>query len=369
MKKVVIGLSGGVDSAVSCLLLKQQGYDVQAVFMQNWDSYVNNEKNLNEQDKCEYQYDYEDAVKVANHIGVKIDKIDFINEYWNDVFLNFIDEYKKGRTPNPDILCNQYIKFGAFLNCVKEKYNCDFVAMGHYANVKHENNINYLLKAKDENKDQTYFLCNLNQEQLKHALFPIGNYTKIEVREIAKKYNLPVWNKKDSTGICFIGKRNFRNFLQNYIKKEPGDIVDIVKNEKIGVHDGISFYTIGQNNNLKLGGMQSKYFVCKKDNDKNIIYVVDEKNKNKFLESYKCICNNFNWIINPLNLNNLQVRFRHRQKLINCNVNITKDNKVIINYPSGSLAVTEGQSAVLYDGEICLGGGVIDKVYLGGENE
>lgn len=369
MKKVVVGLSGGVDSAVSCLLLKQQGYDVIAVFMQNWDSYVNNEKIISIDDKCEYQYDFDDAKKVANHIGVKIEKIDFIEEYWNDVFLNFVDEYKKGRTPNPDILCNQYIKFGAFLKHVLKKFDCDYVAMGHYANVEHKKNEHLLLKAKDQNKDQTYFLCNLNQEQLKYALFPIGNYTKTEVREIAKKNKIPVWDKKDSTGICFIGKRNFQNFLSNYINKIPGNIVDIVTNQVIGKHDGISFYTIGQNNNLKLGGMSSKYFVCKKDINKNIIYVVDEKHKNKYLMSYHCLCNNFNWICKPKKTNKLQVRFRHRQTLIDCFIKINSDDSVEIFYEKGSLAVTEGQSAVLYENNVCLGGGVIDEVYVGEKNE
>lgn len=365
MKKVIVGLSGGVDSAVSCLLLKQQGYDVHAIFMQNWDSYVNNEKISNDRDKCEYQYDYDDAKKVAEHIGVPIEKVDFIDEYWNDVFKNFVDEYKIGRTPNPDILCNQYIKFGAFLNYVLKKYDCDYIAMGHYANVLHENNNHSLLMAKDQNKDQTYFLCNLTQDQLKYALFPIGNLTKNEVREIAKKNNIPVWNKKDSTGICFIGKRNFKDFLSNYILCERGDIVDIITNKKVGTHDGVSFYTIGQNNNLSLGGMKSKYYVCKKDIKKNIVYVVDEKNTGTYLNSKKCTCKTFNWIEKPIDKNNLFVRFRHRQELVNCSVEINNDGSVNIIYPSGVRAVTDGQSAVLYEKNKCLGGGVVDIVYIG----
>ncbi len=368
MKKVIVGLSGGVDSAVSCLLLKQAGYEVEAVFMQNWDSYVNQEESSSKTDKCEYQYDYEDALKIAETIGVKLHKIDFIKEYWDDVFLDFLSEYKKGRTPNPDILCNQYIKFGAFLKYVIEHFKCDYIAMGHYAQIIHDKDVHYLMKAKDENKDQTYFLCNLNQEQLKWALFPIGHLTKSEVREIAKKNNLPVWDKKDSTGICFIGKRNFTNFLSNYIQKQKGPIIDIVTQQQVGIHEGMSFYTIGQNNNLGLGGMKSKYFVCQKDAQNNTIYVVDELHKDKYLTSYQCHCHQFNWIIQPFQIDHLQVRFRHRQKLIDCYAKINDDHSVDIFYPNGALAVTEGQSAVLYDGDYCLGGGVIDKIG-GNKNE
>ena len=367
MKKVIVGLSGGVDSAVSCLLLKQAGYDVEAIFMQNWDSYVNHEASVAKTDKCEYQYDYDDALKVANAIGVKLHKVDFIKEYWDDVFENFVQEYKKGRTPNPDILCNQYIKFGAFLDYTLKNFKCDYIAMGHYAQVKHEKDISYLLKAKDDNKDQTYFLCNLVQDQLKWALFPIGHLTKPEVRQIAKENNLPVWDKKDSTGICFIGKRNFDNFLSNYIQKTKGPFIDIVTNKKVGEHDGISFYTIGQNNNLKLGGMKSKYYVCKKDVKNNVVYIVDEEHKLQYLTSYECKCNTFNWITKPTNIKNLQVRFRHRQALIDCSATINDDQSVTICYPKGALSVTEGQSAVLYEENVCLGGGVIDKI-LKGEN-
>lgn len=362
-KKVIIGLSGGVDSAVSCFLLKQQGYDVEAIFMQNWDSYANNEHNLVQvTDKCEYQNDYEDAIRIANHIGIKLHKIDFISEYWDKVFKTFIEEYKKGWTPNPDVLCNKYVKFGAFLDYTLKNFDVDYIAMGHYANVLHDNNVHLLKKAKDQNKDQTYFLCELNQRQLSKTLFPIGNFTKDEVREIAKNNKLPVWDKKDSVGICFIGKREFVPFLKNYIHTKSGNIVDITSKLIIGRHIGISFYTIGQNNNLGLGGMKCKYYVCDKDVDRNIIYVVDEKHKIKYLKSTKCICKNFNWITKSNNFHNLKVRFRHRQRLIDCSVNIT-DEGTVIYYPDGSLSVTIGQFAVLYDGDICLGGGQVTKVY------
>lgn len=361
LKKVIVGLSGGVDSAVSCLLLKQQGYDVEAIFMQNWDSYVNNEKNTNQEDKCEYQYDYDDAIKIAEHLNIKLHKVNFIDEYWNNVFSNFVNEYKKGRTPNPDILCNQYIKFGSFLDYVSENFKFDYIAMGHYARVTHAEE-NLLMKGLDDNKDQTYFLCNLNQKQLEKVLFPIGALLKSEVRKIAKDNKIPVWDKKDSTGICFIGKRNFNDFLSNYIQNKPGDIVDIESKVKLGKHLGISFYTIGQNNNLSLAGMEEKHFVCDKDITKNILYVVSEKLKDKYLVSHECLCKKFNWIITPKNYENLEVRFRHRQKLLKCEIKINTNDNVIISYKEGSIAVTPGQSAVLYQGDTCLGGGVIDCV-------
>lgn len=367
-KKVIIGLSGGVDSAVSCYLLKQQGYDVEAIFMQNWDSYVNHENNnIETSDKCEYQLDYDDALAVANFLKIKLHKIDFIDQYWKHVFESFIADYKKGWTPNPDVLCNKYIKFGSFLDYVNKHFDFDYIAMGHYAKTKTVNNITYLLQAKDKNKDQTYFLAELHQNQLKKTIFPIGDLTKQEVRQIAYDIKIPVWNKKDSVGICFIGKRNFSSFLSNYIANTPGKIIDIETNQVLGDHLGISFYTIGQNNNLKLGGMKSKYFVCKKDIKNNFIYVACEQLKNKYLVSNYCVCENFNWIVKPQSLTNLKVRFRHRQELIDCKIKII-GNQVHIYYKTGSLAVTLGQYAVLYDLDVCLGGGQVCSIALQGEN-
>lgn len=358
MKKVIVGLSGGVDSAVSCLLLKQAGYDVHAVFMQNWDSYTNNEMYDNKRDKCDAQYDWEDAQSIAAKIGISIERIDFIKEYWDYVFKYFIDEYKKGKTPNPDVLCNKYIKFGFFLDYAN-KIGCDYFATGHYAKIKNNGDEVLLARCKDEDKDQTYFLCSLNQDQLKKVIFPLSDLTKNEVRNIAKMNNLDIWDKKDSTGICFIGERNFRKFMENYIPNKVGDIVDIETNEKLGKHVGSMYYTIGQNNNLNLGGMDQKYYVCKKDSINNILYVCKEASKEKFLNSHYCIVKEFNWIIEPKSCDNLFVRFRHRQKLISCNIEIN-NNSVKINYPDGCLSVAEGQFAVLYDNDICLGGGPID---------
>ena len=229
-KRVVLGLSGGVDSAVAAYLLKQQGYEVIGVFMRNWDSQLNNDilgNPTNDNDICPQEQDYNDAKAVAKHLGIEIRRVDFIKEYWDKVFTYFIDEYAKGRTPNPDILCNKHIKFKAFLEYAEE-LNADFIATGHYARVEHhEGKDSVMLKGIDQNKDQTYFLCQLNQKQLQASLFPLGNITKQKVRKIAEELDLPVAHKKDSTGICFIGERDFKQFLQNYIPAKPGKMVDI----------------------------------------------------------------------------------------------------------------------------------------------
>lgn len=363
-KKIVLGMSGGVDSSVCAYLLQKQGYEVIGLFMQNWDSYLNNDflGNVSEtKETCNVQKDFNDAKKIADKLGIKIYRVEFIEQYWKKVFQYLINEYKKGRTPNPDVLCNKYIKFDEFIKYAKKKFNCDHIAMGHYANVKKIKDQYYLIKAKDENKDQTYFLCWLNQNQLSKTCFPIGNLTKDKVREIAHEQGLDNWNKKDSTGICFIGERKFKDFLNNYLPIKEGNIVDIVTNKIVGKHDGIYFYTIGQNKNLGLGGNVEKYFVCSKDLKKNIVYVVDAKNKNKYLSSTSCELTKFNWInSNIKNFCNVQIRFRHRQELINGSYLIDK-NKVILSYKK-TLSVTPGQFAVIYLKDKCLGGGVVNKI-------
>lgn len=360
-KTVVVGLSGGVDSAVACYLLKQQGYHVIAVFMQNWDSYINNENYDNKKDKCDAQYEWEDAQRVAQHLDVPIHKVDFIKEYWDEVFVKFINEYKHGNTPNPDVLCNRYIKFGHLLQYAKAQFNCDYIATGHYAKVVHLADRSELHRCKDANKDQTYFLCDLQQAQLQQALFPLSDLTKKEVRTIAHDLNLPVWDKKDSTGICFIGERDFKAFLVNYLHDQNGQIVDIMTNKIVGTHNGVMYYTIGQNNGLGLGGCSSKYYVCQKDLNKKILYVVDELHKDQYLSSTMCMIKVFNWINDPIDKDRLYVRFRHRQTLIECSCKLEKGG-VVINYPQTALAVTPGQYAVLYEGLNCLGGGPVTSV-------
>ncbi|MCV3743783.1 tRNA 2-thiouridine(34) synthase MnmA [Ureaplasma sp. ES3154-GEN] len=364
-KKVVVGLSGGVDSSVTALLLKQQGYHVIGLFMTNWDASVNQELNFVSQQAhgCDNQKDLLDAQKVAETIGIEFHTVEFINEYWDNVFAHFLNEYKNNRTPNPDILCNQYIKFDSFLNYAKKHFDCDFIAMGHYAQIKHTDNGSILLRAVDENKDQTYFLCNLNQNQLQNVLFPIGHLTKQEVRTIAKEHGLKTFNKKDSTGICFIGERNFVQFMNNYIPNQPGDIIDITSNKKIGNHIGTMYYTIGQNKGLHLGGQKAKMFVCKKDLQNKIIYVAPSELEDQYLNSNQAKITNLNWNQNFQPHLPLQVRFRHRQALIDLeNIIFLENNEIMIKYPDAR-AITPGQYAVFYQDQICLGGGVIAEVY------
>ena len=271
-KKVVIGMSGGVDSSVAAILLKEQGYDVIGLFMRNWDSSVNNDylgnPDLNS-DICPQEKDYNDAIKVCEKIGIPLHRVDFVKEYWDYVFTYFLDELKKGRTPNPDIMCNKYIKFDYFIKEAK-KLGADYIATGHYA--KMENG--YLCRSKDTNKDQTYFLSQLSREQLQNVIFPLGDITKDKVREIAKKYDLVTASKKDSTGICFIGERNFKEFLKNYLPNQKGKIVNIETNEVLGEHIGLMYYTIGQRRGLDIGGNNERLFVVGKDlNKKEAIHI------------------------------------------------------------------------------------------------
>lgn len=362
--KVILGMSGGIDSSVCAYLLQKQGYEVIGLFMQNWDSYANNDilGNNNSSLKCNPQKDFEDAKKVADKLGIKIYRTQFINQYWTKVFNYLINEYKKGYTPNPDVLCNKYIKFDEFIKYAKQKFNCDLIAMGHYANVIKKGKQYYLTKSVTEEKDQTYFLCWLTQRQLSKVIFPIGQYTKDKVRAIAKKQGLCNWNKKDSTGICFIGERDFKQFLMNYLPTRKGDIVDIETKKIIGTHDGIHFYTIGQNKGLNLSGQTKKYFVCDKNIKANILYVCGESNKNQYLISNTCSLNKFNWINKKIKQQaNVDVRFRHRQALIKCKYQI-KNNQIVLNYKP-TLSVTPGQFAVLYNKDVCLGGGIITRVW------
>ena len=232
MKKVVIGMSGGVDSSVAAILLLKQGYEVIGLFMRNWDSLINNDIKGNptiENNICSQEQDYNDAKAVCDKLGIELHRVDFVKEYWDYVFTYFLDELKKGRTPNPDVMCNKYIKFDMFVKEAK-KLGADYIATGHYARISNEN----LLKAIDDNKDQTYFLAGLSNEQLKDVLFPIGELEKPEVRKIADEYNLITAKKKDSTGICFIGERRFKEFLENYLPNKPGDMIDIKTNNKVG---------------------------------------------------------------------------------------------------------------------------------------
>lgn len=356
--KVIIGLSGGVDSAVAAYLLKQRGYDVEGLFMRNWDSSLNNDflgnPDLTGHDICPQEEDYKDALEVAAKLGIKLHRSDFVEEYWEQVFMKFLEEVKKGRTPNPDVLCNRFIKFDAFLKEAK-KLGADKIATGHYA--KYEDG--YLKLSKDTNKDQTYFLSYLDKEQLKDVIFPLDNLTKDEVREIARNIGLNVASKKDSTGICFIGERNYAKFLKNYLKDNEGDVVDITSEKVIGRHNGLMYYTIGQGKGLNLDTAGVKYFVCGKDTKRNILYVTPADHA-EYLMSDAAFVENpiFNCDLRP---QEVYVRFRHRAPLVKAKA-IYLDGEVYITYDKFR-AVTPGQEAAFYYNDICIGGGAIKSVH------
>lgn len=357
--KVVVGISGGVDSSVAALLLKEEGYDVVGIFMKNWDE-------TDENGVCTAEEDYEDAVKVANQIGIPYYAINFEKEYYDRVFTYFLDEYKKGRTPNPDIMCNKEIKFKAFLAYAK-KLGADYIATGHYARVDRSTDETIMLRGLDNNKDQTYFLSQLSQDQIKDVLFPVGNLQKSEVRDIAHKYKLATADKKDSTGICFIGERNFNEFLSNYLPAKPGNIVD-TKEDILGKHDGLMYHTIGQRRGLGIGGDGEAWFVCGKDLDKNELIVCQGTN-NPLLFSNRLLASEFSTFSKkklPKEFT-CTAKFRYRQKDINARVKILGKDHVEVTYDS-TKAVTPGQAAVFYQGEICLGSAIIDEVY-NGENK
>jgi tRNA-specific 2-thiouridylase len=370
-KTVVVGMSGGVDSSVCALLLKQKGYRVIGLFMQNWDDVANNDILGKKdsplfQDMCDPEIDFKDAYSVAEKIGIEIHRVNFVKEYWEYVFKYFIDEYSKSRTPNPDVMCNKFIKFDLFLKYAIEKFNCDYIAMGHYADVKLNNGIYELHKCVDVNKDQTYFLYQLNQYQLSKVIFPLANLKKIEVRKIAKENGLINHNKRDSTGICFIGERKFQEFLRNYLPSIPGNIVDIETSEVVGKHNGVMYYTIGQNKNLNLGGNKDKYFVCKKDPGKKTLYVCGSSYESKYLMNNVAVLDNINIINNAsrdfVNSDILTAKFRHSPIEYSVKVKFI-DNNLVVVFKDKIRALSIGQSIVIYDEVNCIGGGIINKVY------
>lgn len=362
MKKVVIGMSGGVDSSVAAILLKEQGYEVIGLFMRNWDTSVNGDilgnPNL-DNNICPQEQDYNDALDVCNKLGMTLHRIDFVKEYWDNVFEYFLEELKKGRTPNPDIMCNKYIKFDYFIKEAK-RLGADYIATGHYARIKD----GQLLRAVDTNKDQSYFLSQLSKEQLQNVLFPIGELTKPEVREIAEKYDLITAKKKDSTGICFIGERNFRNFLKNYLPNLPGDIVNIETNEVIGQHIGLMYYTIGQRRGLDVGGTDERMFVVGKSIEKNILYIAIG-DKTDYLLSDSCLIDtvNFNTEDRPTHCT---AKFRYRAEDYPVELEYLENGEIRVKYDHIK-SVTPGQACVFYDKEKCLGGGIIKTVRKDGE--
>ncbi|MCI9435282.1 MAG: tRNA 2-thiouridine(34) synthase MnmA [Bacilli bacterium] len=362
MKTVVVGMSGGVDSSVAAIKLLEQGYNVIGLFMRNWDSMVNNDilgnPTLNS-NICPQEQDYNDALEVCKKLNIPLHRIDFVKEYWDYVFTYFLDELKKGRTPNPDIMCNKYIKFDAFVKEAK-KLGADYIATGHYARVKNGK----LYRGLDNNKDQSYFLSQISNKQLENVLFPIGDMQKPDVRKIAEENGLITAQKKDSTGICFIGERNFKNFLKNYLPNIPGKVVNIDTNEIIGNHIGLMYYTIGQRKGLNLGGNSDKLFVVGKNINDNILYVALNE-KNDYLISTEAVIEQINWI-SDYKPNQCTAKFRYRQ--IDNKVNLEYlENEIIVKYPQGVKSVTPGQACVFYDGEECLGGGIIKEIRKNGK--
>jgi len=360
-KTVVVGMSGGVDSSVAAALLKEQGYTVIGLFMNNWE----------EQDEngcCTAVSDYEDVKRVCNKIGIPYYSVNFAKEYMDRVFSYFLEEYRNGRTPNPDVLCNREIKFGPFKEFAKT-LGADYIATGHYAKAVTHNGKVHLLKAKDLNKDQTYFLNQLSQDQLSNVLFPLGDLLKPDVRKLAEKYGLITYDKKDSTGICFIGERRFRQFLKEYIPAKKGKIMDLDGNI-VGEHDGVMYYTLGQRRGLDLGGISggngNRWFVIDKDIKKNILFVSQGEDDKLF--SIGLITDKFNWINKPAN-NKFEcfAKFRYRQPDQKVTVTVLDNGNLQIDFAEKQRAVTPGQFVVLYtqyeDKESeCLGGAIIDKV-------
>ena len=361
MKKVVIGMSGGVDSSVAAIELQKQGYEVIGLFMRNWDSLADGELNgpTTESGICPQEEDYNDAKKVCDKLGIPLHRKDFVKEYYDYVFKYFLDELEKGRTPNPDIMCNKYIKFDMFVK-EAEKLGADYIATGHYARIKDGK----LLRAVDNNKDQTYFLSQVTKDQLKNVLFPIGDMVKPDVRRVAEEYGLVTADKKDSTDICFIGERNLTNFLKNYLPNQPGDIVNIDTNEVIGKHIGLMYYTIGQRRGLNIGGTDERMFVVGKDLKKNILYICIGED-NDYLVSDSCIVDEINYLGED-KITKCTAKFRYRQEDIPVELE-WKDNEVLVKYPQGVKRVTPGQACVFYNGEECLGGGIIKTVLKNNE--
>ncbi|SKA84092.1 tRNA (5-methylaminomethyl-2-thiouridylate)-methyltransferase [Clostridium sp. USBA 49] len=354
---VVIGMSGGVDSSVAALLLKEQGYNVIGIFMKNWDE-------TDENGVCTAVDDYEDVRRVCDQIGIPYYSVNFVKEYWDRVFTYFLEEYKKGRTPNPDVMCNKEIKFKAFLDYAL-KIGADYIATGHYAQVDFIDNEYKLLRSVDSNKDQTYFLCQLNQYQLSKTMFPVGHLKKTELRDIAAKYGLKTATKKDSTGICFIGERNFHKFLSNYLPAKPGEIKTLT-GQTVGKHDGLMYYTLGQRKGLGIGGIGTgePWFVVDKDLNKNILYVVQGEN-HPALYSYGLEACDLNWISNnkPTGTFSCTAKFRYRQPDQNVILNIKDNGRCDVVFEKPQRAITPGQAVVFYKDEVCLGGGTIDLIY------
>lgn len=355
--KIIVGMSGGVDSSVAAYLLREQGFNIEGLFMKNWEE-------DDDEEYCSASIDLADAQKICDQLDIPLHKVNFSSEYWDRVFEYFLTEYKAGRTPNPDIICNKEIKFRAFLDHALN-LDADYIATGHYANCEITNSGPILSKGLDTNKDQSYFLHTLDQKQLSKSLFPIGKLEKTEVRNIAKINSFDTFDKKDSTGICFIGERKFRDFLKNYIPSQQGEIRTLDE-EVLGKHEGVMFYTIGQRQGLGIGG-QSKYseepwYVTDKNLSSNTLYVVQGREHESLYHS-KLLTQEFQWIAGkaPAKLDNLKAKTRYRQSDQACSINEVNDKTYEVTFTEPQWAITPGQSIVIYQDKKCLGGAIIEQ--------
>ncbi|EFE22553.1 tRNA (5-methylaminomethyl-2-thiouridylate)-methyltransferase [Edwardsiella tarda ATCC 23685] len=356
-KKVIVGMSGGVDSSVSAYLLQQQGYQVAGLFMKNWEEDDNDEY-------CSAAADLADAQAVCDKLGIELHTVNFAAEYWDNVFELFLQEYRAGRTPNPDILCNKEIKFKAFLEFAAEDLGADYIATGHYVRRRDIDGTTQLLRGVDANKDQSYFLYTLSHQQVAQSLFPVGELEKPEVRRIATQLDLATAKKKDSTGICFIGERKFRDFLGRYLPAQPGKIIT-VDGQEIGEHQGLMYHTLGQRKGLGIGGTkegnEEPWYVVDKDVANNVLLVAQGHDHPR-LFSNGLIAQQLHWVDRrPLTAElRCTVKTRYRQADIPCRVIPIDDTRIEVRFDQPVAAVTPGQSAVFYQDEVCLGGGIIE---------
>ena len=360
--KVIVGMSGGVDSSVSAYLLQKQGYQVEGLFMKNWEEDDTDEY-------CAAAQDLEDAQAICDKLGIKLHTINFATEYWDNVFEYFLEEYKAGRTPNPDIMCNKEIKFKAFLEFACEDLAADFIATGHYVQREYRGNAWKMIRGLDNNKDQSYFLYTLNEAQLAQTLFPVGHIEKPEVREIAEKAGLITHNKKDSTGICFIGERKFKDFLGKYLPAQPG-IIESAEGIEIGQHDGLMYHTLGQRKGLRIGGLanagEEPWYVVEKDLLRNVL-IVGQGHNHPRLFSKGLIANQLHWVDRNDFTTSLKctVKTRYRQEDVPCTVTPIENSakgEYQVKFDEQQSSVTPGQSVVFYQDDVCLGGGIIDTL-------
>ncbi len=355
---VIVGMSGGVDSSVSAYLLKQQGYQVEGLFMKNWEEDDTDEY-------CSAAEDLADAQAVCDKLGIKLRTVNFAAEYWDRVFEYFLEEYKAGRTPNPDIMCNKEIKFKAFLDYA-QLLGADYIATGHYVRRGESNGKATLLRGLDTNKDQSYFLYAVSHDKIAKTLFPVGEIEKPEVRKIAEEQGLVTAKKKDSTGICFIGERKFTDFLQQYLPAQPGDI-ETPEGEVLGRHNGLMYHTLGQRKGLGIGGRQDAseepWFTLDKDLERNVL-IVGQGHEHPLLMSHSLVSNKLDWVAGeaPSDEFRCTAKTRYRQEDVACTVKRLNETEWLVEFDDKQRAVTPGQSVVFYQDEICLGGGIIKEI-------